>query len=292
VGRPSATRAQKRELAGSLKTELQRQIELGKCVYCGTAASPQSPLTREHVIPRARGGRRKDVRIIVPACARCNHHRGCGDLIPFLLTRPQRISSFLDYLDGLSPASMRQVDLRVYAELYAAVAILAECAGFGQDWRSALERICAGRSLHRRRYAARRTIWLIAGRFQLRDGVEDGGPGPSCPLRRGPSDPLPLHLDEPLERLAARLLSLFSLMWAVPAEVIDREMMRELAGSAARPGGSDDHQRESASDGAEDEVLQLDAWAGRRRRKRLRVDRRNGRAPRARSTASARGRAA
>src|SRR5690606_40380671 len=94
---------------------------------------------------------RKDFRIIVAACARCNRRRGSRELVPFLLERPRRISSFLDYLATRSPESVREVDPRIFAELYVAVAIVGECTRHGTEWRQARERLCAGRSLHRRR---------------------------------------------------------------------------------------------------------------------------------------------
>ena len=114
------------ESSGALRAELERAIRSGQCAYCRRPGSPESPLTREHVIPRAKGGGRKDVRIIVPACARCNHRRGCRELVLFLLLRPRRISAFLDYLSTLSATSVRQLDVRVFAELYAAIWILSE----------------------------------------------------------------------------------------------------------------------------------------------------------------------
>lgn len=291
MGRPSGTKSRKREVDGTLRVELQRQIERGRCAYCGTSAEPDAPLTREHVIPRARGGRRKDVRIIVPACARCNHHRGCRDLVPFLLARPRRIASFLDYLGGLTPESIRQIDMRIYAELYASVAILRESLRSGMAWRAELERLCSGRPLHRRRYAARRAIWAIAARLEGRGGF-DGLGGPSCPLHWPGTDGPHLHLEEPLERLAARLLSVLSLLWAVPSDVVEREMGWELLESTVDSSSLDSDGRDALEGDEEDGVLPLDGWRTRRRRKRLRVDRRQGGAGRAPQRSIARGRAA
>src|SRR5690606_35434803 len=148
VGRPSGTTAKRKELENTLRFELEHHIEQGRCAYCSAPAAPDQPLTREHVIPRARGGRRTDLRIIVPACARCNSHRGCSELVPFLLSRPTRSSSFLDYLGALSRDSLRQLDPRIFAELYAAIAILLECASYGGEWRRELSRLSSGRSLH------------------------------------------------------------------------------------------------------------------------------------------------
>ena len=126
--------------SSTLRRELEANIRGGRCVYCRRPASAEEPLTREHVIPRGEGGRRKDVRIIVPACAACNHRRGCRELCLFLLLRPRRISAFLDYLGALSPDSIQEMDLRVFAELYAAVWMLTECAERGREWREQLRR--------------------------------------------------------------------------------------------------------------------------------------------------------
>jgi hypothetical protein len=290
VVRPSATRSQKRELADTLRVELQRHIERGNCAYCGTAAQPESPLTREHVIPRARGGRRRDVRIIVPACIRCNQHRGCRELIPFLLARPQRITAFLDYLNGLTPESIRQLDVRIFAELFASVAILSDCARSGTSWRSEMTRLCSGRALHRRRYAARRVIWTISERIERRSDSSWAAHGPTCPVPPSSADVLPLHLEEPLERVAARLLSVFALLWSVPAEVIEDELTRELADGSTKEGVEEVADFGEFDSDAEEGVLPLDGWKARSRRKRLRVDRRQGRS--ARSAAVSRGRAA
>lgn len=289
MGRPSATK-EKRQLTGSLRLELQRHIERGQCAYCRAPARPNKPLTREHVIPRARGGRRKDVRIIVPACARCNHSRGCQDLIPFLLRRPQRISSFIDYLCTLSPESVRQLDPRIFAELYAAVAILHECVAHGSLWKTELERLCSGRCLHRRRYAARRAVGAVSARLESLRTREDQVPGPTClvPLQR--ADVLPLHLEEPLERLASRLLSVFALVWQISADLVEREMTRALAGTAVSSESLVDPNPADAE--VEQGITPLDGWKVRPRRRRVRVDRRGGRAVRPQRVQTPRGRAA
>jgi len=294
VGRPSGSKTQKRPIPSALRRELEIHIERGQCAYCRAPARPDQPLTREHVIPRARGGGRKDFRIMVPACARCNHHRGCSDLIPFLLARPQRISSFLDYLSVISPDCIRELDQRIFAEIYAAVAILVECAAHGREWRFELDRLCSGRSLHRRRYATRRAVGFVSSRVEsLRDRGFDGS-GPGCLLPSPRPDVLLIHIEEPLERMASRLLSLLALVWEISAEAAEREMTRALSGTAvhseslvgAMPAGGD---RDSGLDG----VLPLDGWSSRPKRKRLRTDRRHGRASRGqRSAPPARGRAA
>jgi hypothetical protein len=290
VGRPSGTRVKHREISSSLRSELQRKIESGQCAYCRTPAHPDKPLTREHVIPRSRGGRRRDIRIIVPACARCNHHRGCRELIPFLLTRPHRISCFLDYLGTLSPESLRELDLRIFAELYAALAILRECAARGGQWRGELDRLCGGRALHRKRYAARRAIGSLGERAE---GLRGDGPasgGPTCLIPAPRANVLTLHLEEPLERMACRLISTLAVLWHLSADLVERELQRELAGSLA---AQDEFARISALGSAEgeDNIVPLDGWKRRRKRRRVRVDRRQGRVRTGR-TGTAKGRAA
>ncbi|MEX2581711.1 MAG: HNH endonuclease [Gemmatimonadota bacterium] len=295
MGRPSGSRAKKRQHSSTLRTELQRQIERGQCAYCRAPARPDSPLTREHVIPRARGGRRKDVRIIVPACARCNQHRGCREFIPFLLARPRRISSFLDYLCVLSPECLREIDPRIYAELYVAVAIIAESSDHGAEWRREMRRLCSGRALHRRRYAARRAVGAVTGRIEKVRDRDGGGEGPSCVLPELRSDLGWPVMEEPLERIASRLLSLLALQWEVSGAVVERELARELSGTAvggeSLVGGTES---DSEAEGRHDEeVLKLDGWIPRPKRRRLRVDRRNGRGARTqRRPPVARGRAA
>jgi len=156
-----------------LREELERRIINGSCVYCRAPAAPGHPLTREHVIPRARGGRRKDARIIVPACARCNHQRGCQEIVLFLLARPHRIAAFLEYLATLPPDTVREIDPRIFGELYAAVWLLGDSAAGGEGWRLLLRQMCSGRRLHRRRYAARRIVQAV--RMMLEAVLHDDG---------------------------------------------------------------------------------------------------------------------
>lgn len=265
------------QASSTLRKELEEKIRNGQCVYCRRPAGPSSPLTREHVIPRARGGGRKDVRIIVPACARCNHRRGCQELVLFLLARPRRISAFLDYLYGLSPVSIQQIDPRVFAELYAAVWLLSECSDAGREWRAQLRRLCAGRTLHRRRYAARRIVGAVGGRMEsLRERGSHRG-GPSCPLPAGADDAPRMQMEEPLELLTSRLLGLLSLVWQVSAEDVQREMRRQMERDPAHP------EKPLADTGDDGSILPLDGWKRRRRRRRLRVDQRRGRAARGRA---------
>lgn len=265
------------QASSTLRRELEHSIRDGRCVYCRRPAAPDEPLTREHVIPQAKGGRRNDVRIIVPACASCNHRRGCQELALFLLQRPRRISAFLDYLGTLSPDSIQQMDLRVFAELYAAVWMLGECAQRGAEWRAQLRRICSGRTLHRRRYAARRVVGAVSGRLeQRRSRGELRGPG--CPLPAPDPSTGRMQLEEPLGTLLSRLMGVLSQAWQVPAEEVRRELAREVDGAAGRADA------EAAEDPA---VLRLDGWKRRRRSRRIRVDRRGGR-----GTGQVRGRAA
>lgn len=261
--------------SSTLRLELERALDGGRCVYCRRPASPERPLTREHVIPQARGGKRKDVRVIVPACARCNHRRGCRELVVFLLLRPRRISSFLDYLGTLSPESIRQMDLRVFAELYAALWMLNESLGRGSEWRAHLKRLCVGRSLHRRRHAARRMVGAVEDRLESRRGRGAGSDGPTCLLPLGTPPEHGPELEESLEQLSSRLLGVLALAWQVPAEEVDRELSRQ-------------HRARDAAGAPTDEegVVQLDGWQRRRRRRRTaRVDRRGGRASRPRRVA-------
>lgn len=264
--------------SSTLKHELGEQILRGRCAYCRRPAAPDRPLTREHVIPRARGGRRKDVRIIVPACAHCNQDRGCQELVQFLLVRPRRISAFLDYLHSLTPDSVQQMDLRVFAELYAAVWLLNDCRALGLEWRAQLRRMCVGRTLHRRRYAARRVVGAVGDRLgTLRErGTSRGGPSCLLPVAAGAAPRM--HLDEPLDQLSSRLLGLLSLLWEVSAEDVQLELARQLArGAHAEPSAEplDGEPADSPLDDAR--VLPLDGWKRRHRHRRMRVDRRSGR---------------
>jgi hypothetical protein len=201
------------------------------------------------------------VRIIVPACARCNQRRGCRELVAFLLVRPRRISAFLDHLGTLSPEGIRQMDVRVFGELYAALWILSECVRAGDQWRAHLRRLCSGRSLHRRRYAARRVVGAVEGSLGGARRRVEAASGPSCLLPARAPEPEALPLEEPLELLRARFLGLLALAWQAPSEEIEREIRRQRS-EAPRP--------------ARAGVVRLDGWS-RRPRRRSRVDRRRGR---------------
>ena len=260
-------------MVGALRIELERHIQAGQCAYCRTPARPDRPLTREHVIPRARGGHRRDVRIIVPACTRCNQRRGCRAFVPFLLAYPRRLPAFIDYLATLSPAGARQLDMRVFAELYVAVAILGESVASEEGWKVALKRLCRGRALHRRRHAARRALESIGERVRRTGHPAVTEHGASCllPAAVPLAGRTPVPLGEPLDQLASRLLTVLALVWDVPGELVTAELERELRGSAFTLEGLGVGPEEAAEE-----------RTGRRtRRKRLRVDGRRGRGGRA-----------
>lgn len=269
---------------GALQRELEHRIKTGRCVYCRASAAPDRPLTREHVIPRARGGRRKDARIMVPACAPCNHRRGCQEVVLFLLARPPRILAFLDYLAALPPETVRELDVRVFAELYAAVWLLADGSATGEPWRTQLRRLGAGRRLHRRRYAARRIVSAAGVRLERARERAAEAFAPSCPL------PGALRVEggrhaATVARGLATLIGTLALVWDAPAEQVLAELERERlrahrAGDERRPrarGAAGEHGERESEDGT---VVSLDGWKRRqRRRRRMRTDARAGRGP-------------
>ncbi|HYH82926.1 MAG TPA: HNH endonuclease [Longimicrobium sp.] len=290
--------------SGALQRELEERIKSGSCVYCRAPAAPDRPLTREHVIPRARGGRRKDLRIIVPACARCNHRRGSREIVLFLLDRPRRITAFLDYLGTLPPDTIRQIDQRVFGELYAALWLLGDSsAGAGSSWRERLRHLCAGRRLHRRRYAARRIVAAVGLRLERGRDRVSVAEGPSCLLPVVAAGVVMSRLDETLARAMDTLVGTLSLAWHVSAERVLEELERERAAHPVRVHRPDIQPAASAAADDEDEdageipletdgVLSLDGWKRRRgRRRRTRVDQRGGRGA-CRRGGRARGRAA
>lgn len=268
---------------GALQRELEHRIKTGSCVYCRAPAAPDRPLTREHVIPQARGGRRKDARIIVPACADCNHRRGCQEVVLFLLARPRRILAFLDYLAMLPPDTVRQIDVRVFAELYAAVWLLSESASGGDTWRAHLQRLCAGRRLHRRRYAARRIVTAAGVRIERARDRSGSYAGPSCPM------PASLRMEDDgrhadtIAQGMATLIGTLSLVWEAPADQVFDELERERRRAHRTAERRADRPvpvveavyEEEEADG----VVSLDGWKRRRRgrRRRYRVDPRGGR---------------
>ncbi len=56
------------------------------CVYCNVKLTRTSK-TKDHVIPRARGGAQLGRTNLVPACRDCNGHKGHKSLLVFLCTR-------------------------------------------------------------------------------------------------------------------------------------------------------------------------------------------------------------
>ncbi len=286
------------EKSGALQKDLEERIRNGSCVYCRAPAAPDRPLTREHVIPQARGGRRKDLRIIVPACARCNHRRGCQEIVLFLLARPRRLTVFLEYLGTLPPETIRHLDLRVFAELYAALWLLGDSTLHGEAWRERLRHLCSGRRLHRRRYAARRIVTAVGTRLERGRDRAATAEGPSCLLPHTVTrTAAPPRMDRTLGRALATLVGTLSLAWDVSAERVLEELDRERERAAVRPqppavtarpepAAHDEEAREM------DGVLSLDGWKRRRgRRRRTRVDQRGGRGAHRRGR-HARGRAA
>ncbi|HEV2130057.1 MAG TPA: HNH endonuclease [Longimicrobiaceae bacterium] len=278
--------------AGALRVELERRLLNGWCVYCRAPAAPDRPLTREHVIPRARGGRRKDVGIIVPACAPCNHHRGCREFVLFLLARPQRIASFLDYLDSLPAECLSQVDRRVIADLYTAIWLLSESILCGIAWRERLRRLCSGRRLHRRRYTARRLVGAVTQRLERLRRRTRQPAGPSC-LLRAAAEPAPSLPTESLEELRVGLVTVLARIAESPAEWVLRELASELQrlvpqGSEPPQGGAaewpDTSQLFATTAEPEppakelEEIVSLEGWNQRRQRwRRSRIHRRGGR---------------
>jgi hypothetical protein len=254
-------------------------------VYCRAPAAPDRPLTREHVIPRSKGGRRRDTRIIVPACAQCNHRRGCQEVVLFLLARPRRIAAFLDYLHTLPQDTVREMDVRVFAELYAAVWLLGESAESGIHWRERLRYLCSGRRLHRRRYAARRIVSAVGVRLERSRDRTSTAQGPGCPLPT-PRESAGGAVDATRVQTLATLVGALSMLWDVPAERVAEELERERSRSVAR-------NRDALADNDEEEpgVVSLDGWRRRGgRRRKPRVDQRGGRG--ARGGRPPRGRAA
>ncbi|HEX8391467.1 MAG TPA: HNH endonuclease [Longimicrobium sp.] len=259
---------------GALQRELEHRIRNGRCVYCRAPAAPDRPLTREHVIPQARGGRRRDARIIVPACADCNQRRGCQEIVLFLLARPGRILAFLEYLSTLDQNTVRQIDVRVFAEVYAAMLLLAESSAGDQPWRTQLDRLCAGRRLHRRRYAARRIVTAAAVRLErTRDRTVPEAP--SCLLPAAMESGDGLHAAT-IARGMAALIGTLALVWEAPAERVLQELERERRRAHRTGAGREDAAADEEAN--ESKVVSLDGWKRRRgRRRRLRVDPRGGR---------------
>jgi hypothetical protein len=255
----------------ALRQELELHLQSGRCAYCGARASPDRPLTREHLVPRSRGGGRHDHRIIVPACARCNYRRGCQDLILFLLARPCRISALLDHFASLPPDMLRHFDTQIFAELYATLWVLEDCMDAGSKCEARLKRLTVGRTVHRRRYAARRIMGSAGQRLaRARDRSREPA-GPSCLLLDTGHDMLALALGlaEPLVVARMRLLNLLSLAWDIPAEAVEVEVR---TARQRLPTGAPRETDDRSSEGP-----RLS-----RHKRRLRIDQRRGRGSRTR----------
>jgi hypothetical protein len=264
-----------RSTRSAVRQELELHLTSGRCAYCRARGSPDRPLTREHLIPRSKGGGRHDHRVIVPACARCNRQRGCQALTLFLLSHPHRIFALLDHFASLSPDRLPQIDLRVFAEIYAALWVLEECCTAGAAWRGQLQRLRGGRRLHRRRYAARRILVHAGMRLSGCRTGRDRPSGPSCLLTAAGPPEMPPHLEPSLGAARARLWNLLSLAWRISAEEIEAELRRVK-------GETEDS---SAVDRAVPAQLFGDLVPRQRRprgSRRLRVDHRRGRGPRPR----------
>ena len=185
---------------------------------------------------------------------------------------------------------MRQIDVRVFAELYAAVWLLSESASGGATWRSHLRHLCAGRRLHRRRYAARRIVTAAGVRIERARERAAAHQGPSCPM------PAALRMEDDgrhadtIARGMATLIGTLSMVWEAPAEQVfdelERERRRAHRTAGDRRAGRPEPVVEAVYQGEKDEfgyegegVVSLDGWKRRRRgrRRRYRVDPRGGR---------------
>jgi len=172
-----AAKARRSDLARPPAAELRREIEQrltsGHCAYCGRPARPDQPLTREHAIPRCRGAGRREWRVIVPACGDCNRHRGAQLLSAYLAAAPGRISRLVQYLGSLPAPALRQVDVRVFAEVLAAATLADE--GYRIAGSEAGELPLTERVVCRRRQAARRLLERLHRRLAGARSCGEGG---------------------------------------------------------------------------------------------------------------------
>lgn len=65
------------------------------CSYCGEAGTQANPITREHVVPRSKGGHGRHLNT-VSACRQCNTERGDKPLLLYLLWRQSGRSAAFD----------------------------------------------------------------------------------------------------------------------------------------------------------------------------------------------------
>lgn len=57
------------------------------CAYCGCLDCPENPISIDHLIPLAKGGRNSPINIVA-ACLACNTAKGDDTLITFLSKQP------------------------------------------------------------------------------------------------------------------------------------------------------------------------------------------------------------
>ncbi len=207
--------------AAELKREIERRLTGGTCAYCGAAGRPERPLTREHVIPRSRGAGRREWRVIVPACLACNRRRGAEPLVTFLLSSPARLSHVLAYLASLPSEALRHVDLRVFAELLAAIALRSEATAGVERKALPAGTAVPERVVRRRRRAARQLL------ERLREG---GGPG-----EERPAGVAVLRRPSPVDRPARRLAAVLALAWKLPEGRVAGELCDGGGRCRARP---------------------------------------------------------
>jgi hypothetical protein len=150
--------------------------------------------------------------------------------------------------------------------VYAALWVLDECSHAGDEWQARLRRVCGGRTVHRRRYAARRIMEALAKRLERAQERRSTPAGPTCLLPATPSvEAQPIaELGIPVAAARARLVNLLSLVWWSPAEEVET-VIRALADQAAARTDIE------ADGGGKGEVR-----APRRRKRRMRVDARRG----------------
>ncbi|WP_159791978.1 HNH endonuclease [Puerhibacterium puerhi] len=72
-----------RQAARAQRLRLAVERDGPRCVWCGRAFAPLVPPTRDHLVPRARGGP-SWLENEVPACRRCNSERGHRGVVEWL----------------------------------------------------------------------------------------------------------------------------------------------------------------------------------------------------------------
>ena len=191
-------------------------MRCGRCAYCGAAGSERSPLTREHAIPRSRGGRRRDPGVIVPACVACNRRRGAQPLPLFLLAAPARIARLIDHFLDLPVDALRAVDPRVFADLLAVVWLREPAA-------DRPGRPLSPRAVQRRRRSARRALEALAVSLPRERGRARARPEPPRLQRARPDGSLP-----PPHDIIRGLAVLLAPIWDVPPGRVHERLVEEL----------------------------------------------------------------